>query len=164
MNCKNRIFSHRLSGSVLILVLTLLLAAKPTFASPITSYYDWGPYYNDAKQQVLGVTFSSLENLPAPTIPQDILPPKAQGILPGNPLYAFETLTENFQLALTFNPVQKEEKRLAFAEERLSEIKTLIEEGKADLAVSTASIYRNTMDTVSKNAQDLSSQKVNGAQ
>src|SRR3990167_4942948 len=151
MSCKNQTL-YLFSGGILLFVLTLLLAVKPVFASPPTSYYDWGSYY-DNKEKVLGVTFSSLEVLPAP----------AQGILPGNPLYNFEILTENIQLTLTFNPVQRETQRLVFAEERLSEFKTLVEEGNIDLANNTASTYQNTMDTISKNAQTLSSQNVNGA-
>lgn len=157
MNCKK---------GILVLVLTLLFAVKPAFASPLTSYYDWGPYYSTGikEQEVLGVTFSSLEELPAPTIPQNAVPPKAQGILPGSPLYNFEILTENIQLALTFNPVQKEEQRLAFASERLSEVKTLVEAGKPDLAANAASIYEDTMNAVSKNVETLSSQNVQGSE
>lgn len=162
MNCKSRT-AYRLCGSILFFVLTLLLAVKPTAAAPRSSYYDYGPYY-DNKEKVLGVTFSSLEELPAPTIPQDALPPKARGILPGNPLYNFEILTENIQLGLTFNPVQKEVKRLAFAEERLGEVKTLVDGNRWDLANDAASNYQNIMDTVSKNAQSLSSKNVSGAQ
>ncbi len=162
MNCKNRNL-YRLSSGILVFVLTLLLAVKPTFASPRTSYYDWGPYYGN-KQAVLGVTFSSLEELPAPTIPKDALPTPARGILPGNPLYNFEILTENIQLALTFNPVQKETQRLGFADERLGEVRTLIEEDRWDLAGTAASNYQNIMDTVSKNVQNLSSQNISGAE
>ena len=161
MSCKNQTL-YLFSGGILLFVLTLLLAVKPVFASPPTSYYDWGSYY-DNKEKVLGVTFSSLEDLPAPIVPKEVLPAPAQGILPGNPLYNFEILTENIQLTLTFNPVQRETQRLVFAEERLSEFKTLVEEGNIDLANNTASTYQNTMDTISKNAQTLSSQNVNGA-
>jgi len=162
MDCKNRNFLYRILPSVFILILALLSVAPSVSASPSTSYYDWGPYYN-VREQVLGVAFSSSENLPAPVIPKDAMPPHAQGILPGNPLYTFEIFTENIQLALTFNPVQKEVQRLAFASERLSEVKTLIDQGRPDLANNAASIYKNTMDTVSQNTQSLFSQNVQGS-
>src|SRR3989338_5475929 len=162
MDCKKRNYLHRILSIVFFLLLALLLAAPSVSASPPTSYYDWGPYYN-VKEEVLGITFSSSEELPAPDIPKDAMPSQAQGILPGSPLYTLEIFTENIQLALTFNPVQKEFQRLAFASERLSEVKTLIDQGKPDLANNAASIYKNTMDTVSKNAENLSSQEVSGS-
>ena len=163
MDCKKRNYLHRILSIVFFLLLALLLAAPSVSASPPTSYYDWGPYYN-VKEEVLGITFSSSEELPAPTVPKDAMPPQAQGILPGNPLYTFEIFTENIQLALTFNPVQKELQRLEFASERLSEVKTLIDQGKPDLANNAASIYKNTMDTVSQNTQALSSKNVQGSE
>lgn len=159
MACKKRTFLHHLSTNVFFWVLALILAAPSAFAAPLNSYYDWGPYYSSIGQQVLGISFSSLEELPVPSIPQDAVPPKAGGILPGNPLYNFELLTENIQLTLTFDPIQKETQRLAFASERLSEVKTLADEGKTDLANDAASIYQRTMDTVSQNIESLSSQK-----
>jgi len=164
MDCKIRNFLHRILSSIFILLPVIVLATPSASASPPTSYYDWGPYYNNStREQVLGATFFSSENLPAPVIPKDAMPPQSQGILPGNPLYTFEIFTENIQLALTFNPVQKETQRLAFASERLSEVKTLIDQGRPDLANNAASIYKNTMDTVSQNTQTLSSQNVQGS-
>src|SRR3989344_2987579 len=163
MDNKNRNYLFRLFSSVFISVAVFLLAAFSASASPLSSYYDWGSYYNSTEKQVLGVSFSSLENLPVPEIPQVAIPPKAQGILPGNPLYNFELLTENIQLALIFNPIQKETQRLAFASERLSEIKTLADQGKSDLANDAAVIYKNTMEDVSRNIESLSAQKTPGS-
>lgn len=163
MDCKKRNYLSRATVSAVVFVLTLLLAAPQVFAESLTSYYDWGPYYYNDKQQVLGVTFSSLEKLPAPAIPAEVLPPPAQGILPGSPLYNFELLTENIQLALTFNPVQRETQRLVFAQERLSEVKTLVEEEKPLLANTAASVYKDTMNAISQNTESLSSQNAQGA-
>ncbi len=163
MNYKNRNYLFRLFVSVFILAITFVLAVPSAFASPLSSYYDWGSYYNSIEKQVLGVSFSSLEKLPAPNIPQNIMPPKAQGILPGNPLYGLEIFTENIQLALTFNPIQKESQRLAFASERLSEVKTLADQGKPDLANDAAVIYKNTMEDVSRNIETLSVNKAPGS-
>lgn len=163
MNSRNRNYLIRLFASVFTLVSAFLLAVPSVLASPLSSYYDWGSYYNSIEKQVLGVSFSSLEKLPIPDIPQNAMPPKAQGILPGNPFYNFEILTENIQLALTFNPIQKETQRLAFASERLSEIKTLADQGKSDLANDAAVIYKNTMEDISQNIEELSSKKTPGS-
>ena len=163
MNCRNRNYLFRLFVSVFILTITFVLAVPSVSASPISSYYDWGSYYNSAEKKVLGVSFPSSEKLPVPDIPQNAIPPKAKGILPGNPLYNLEIITENIQLALTFNPIQKETQRLAFASERLSEIKTLADQGKSDLANEAAVIYKKTMDTISQNIETFSSQNTPGS-
>lgn len=164
MDNRNRNYLLRLFASVFIFLFAFILAAVPASASPLSSYYDWGSYYNSIGKQVLGISFSSLEKLPTPEIPQNVMPPKAQGILPGNPLYNFELFTENIQLALTFNPIQREEQRLAFASERLSEIKTLADQGKSDLANDAAVIYKNTMENIAQNIETLSSQKTPGSE
>ena len=164
MDNRSRNFLSRLFASVFILVIASTSAVPSVFASPASSYYDWGSYYNSStEKQVLGVSFSSLEKLPTPEIPQNIMPSKAQGILPGNPLYNLELFTENIQLALTFNPIQKATQRLAFASERLSEIKTLADLGKSDLANDAAVIYKNTMEDIAQNIEELSSKKTPGS-
>ncbi len=164
MDNKNRNYLLRLFSSVFILIVLFLLAVPSVFASSLSSYYDWGSYYNSsAGKQVLGVSFSSLEKLPTPDIPQNIMPPKAQGILPGNPLYNLEIFTENIQLALIFNPIQKETQRLVLASERLSEIKTLADLGKSDLANDAAVIYKSTMGDLSQNIEALSAKKTPGS-
>ena len=53
------------------------------------------------------------------------------GIKPGSFLFVFDRFGEWFELnVFTFNPVKKAELKLEFAEERLSELKELSEEGK----------------------------------
>lgn len=122
-------------------VITWSFLPQVVFASK-DKYFDFGPYYNQS--QVLGFSFSSLENLPAPKIPDNIMLQKASGLLPGSPLYPLEKITENIQLAFTFDPVRKEELRLGFASERLSEAKTLMEQGKIEAASSALDSYSQT--------------------
>ena len=134
--------------TLFVLPLTLLIvlfSSLPVKAAGSASYYDWGPYYN--QPQVLGFTFSSLEQLPPIEIPQDISLPTATGILPGNPLHFFETIAENAQLTFTFNPIQKEELRLSFASERLSEAKTLIDQGNYQAAQTATTSYQKPNKT-----------------
>ncbi|OGH34455.1 MAG: hypothetical protein A3A47_00685 [Candidatus Levybacteria bacterium RIFCSPLOWO2_01_FULL_37_20] len=136
-----------------IAVVFLLFIQRTAFASR-SKYFDFGPYYN--KPYVLGVSLSVLENLPAITIPKEIVPPKATGILPGNPLHGLETFAENIQLGFTFDPVKKEELRLNFAEERVAEAKTLLEEGKTEAAKEAMYEYDNHISTLTDNISHLS--------
>ena len=140
----------------------LVISPQTSLAFPRSSYYDFGPYYNN-QQQILGVTLSSLENLPILQIQQEALIPKALGILPGNPLRPFEAFIENVQLAFTLDPIKKEELRLDFASERLSEAKTLLDQGKHDLATVAIENYSDTMATISENIEDLTTKNVPGA-
>src|SRR3989338_11216750 len=89
------------------LLLGTFLIPPSALAVQRSSYYDFGLYYN--QPQVLGLFFSSLENLPVPKIPDELVPSPATGILPGSPFYIFEKGIENIQLGFTFDPIQKEE-------------------------------------------------------
>ena len=143
--------------------LIFLTFFSPSLVSASTSsYYDWGPYYNQPK--VLGISFSSLENLPIPPLPQEANIPPGTGLLPGNPLYFFERFVENTQLTFTTNPVQKEELRLDFAQERLSEARTLAEQGKYQEAGDAISFYKDAMHTIAVNSSVLAKENTQGAQ
>src|SRR3989338_9325683 len=137
--------------SLPVFLLGIFLIPPPAFAAQRSSYYDFGPYYN--QPQVLGLYFSSLEDLPIPKIPDEFIPPKATGILPGSPFYIFEKGVESIQLGFVFDPIKKEELRLQFAQERLSEAKTLTEEGKIEEAAQAMGDYSHT---VGEMAQTLS--------
>lgn len=157
-------FFVRMASVGVTLALFLTAATVPVLSAAKisrTSYYDFGPYYYP--NQVLGFTFSSLEQLPPLSVPQEASIAAATGVLPGNPIYGLELLAENVQLTLTFNPVQREELRLDFAAERLSEAKTLTDQGQHDLAADAASTYKDTMKTVADNLGTLTQQNVQGA-
>ncbi|TSC88723.1 MAG: Uncharacterized protein G01um10145_749 [Microgenomates group bacterium Gr01-1014_5] len=155
-SCKKVVLKSITSLFCFLLTFLVLLSPSQISAAERSSYYDWGPYYNQTK--VLGVTFSSLEELPKIEIPANISPPPATGILPGSPFHFLETLTENAQLSFIFDPVKKEEFRLTLASERLSEAKTLVEQGNYQAAESAAAEYRNAMNIVSDNLRALSAQ------
>lgn len=141
---------------LLPLISALLLiwgfVVHPTFAAGQNKYFDFGPYYN--QPQVLGFTFSSSENLPAPELPAN-LTFNDGGTLPGNPFYIFERAAENVQLAFTFDPVSREDLRLGFAEERLSEASSLMAEGKVALASSAIDDYNRSFENVSQTLSNL---------
>lgn len=134
------------------LQLVLLVMPAKTQAAK-SSYYDFGPYYNQTK--VLGISFSSLENLPVSKIPDNFIPQQATGVMPGNPLYFFKQTAENVQLTFTFNPISKEELRLNIAKERLSEAKTLLEQGNTEAASQAMENYKDNMSTVVQNLSVL---------
>ncbi|HUW22315.1 MAG TPA: DUF5667 domain-containing protein [Candidatus Bathyarchaeia archaeon] len=60
------------------------------------------------------------------------------GILPGQPLYFLKMIRDQIELFLTTEPLKKAEKLLLFADKRISAARVLVEAGKADLALSTA--------------------------
>ncbi len=120
-------------------------------------YYDFGPYY-DAQPKVLGFSFSNLENLPIPQIPDSIIPPTASGVFPGNFFYPLEKAVENIQLTFSFDPVQKEILRLDIASERLSESKTLMEQGKTEAASTALGDYSQAMSALAQSLAVLAGQ------
>ncbi|MBI2019520.1 hypothetical protein HYS95_02555 [Candidatus Daviesbacteria bacterium] len=122
--------------------------SQPVFASQ-NQYFDYGPYYSTPS--VLGLSLSSLENLPVPKIPDNLMPAPAKGILPGNLFYGLERAWENTQVAFTFNPVAKEELRLKQAEERLSEAKSLMDQGKIQAASQALGDYGRTINDIAEN-------------
>ncbi|MBI4037015.1 hypothetical protein HY385_01185 [Candidatus Daviesbacteria bacterium] len=117
------------------------------FASK-SDYYDFGPYYN--QPQVLGFSFSSLENLPVPKIPDSLVLQKATGFTSGSFFYPFDRIAENVQLTFTFDPSKKEELRLDIAQERLVEAKTLQDAGKTEAATQAFNDYNQTLQDVSR--------------
>lgn len=134
-------------------LLGIFLAPSSALAAPRSSFYDFGPYYN--QPQVLGLSFSSLENLPVPQMPDQFIPPQAQGILPGSPFYAIERGIENIQLGFIFDPVKKEELRLQFSQERLSEAKTLTDQGKIEAATQALDDYSQTVQDMAQTLSGL---------
>src|SRR3989344_1988696 len=124
-------------------LLGTFLIPPSALAAPRSSYYDFGLYYN--QPQVLGLFFSSLENLPIPKIPDELVPSPATGILPGSPLDVLEKGIENIQLGFNFDPLRKEELRLQFAQERLSEAKTLTDQGKIEAAAQAMDDYGHSV-------------------
>ncbi len=146
-------------GGVISLLLLGVCAFFPGFAlasSQKSSYYDFGPYYG--RSQVLGYSFSSLENLPVPKIPDNLLPKEAGGITPGSIFYPLERAAENLQLTFTFNPIKKEELRLEFATERFSEAKTLVDQGKTEAASQALSDYQKGIKDIAEALSNLTQQ------
>lgn len=132
------------SFSLLILITVFAWSFTPrTILASRSQYYDFGPYYQ--KSQVLGLSFSALENLPAPKIPDSIRFPEAEGLLPDSPFYLFEQLAENVQLAVTPDTIKKEDLRLQFAGERLAEARALANAGKSEAASRALADYNRTL-------------------
>ena len=138
-----------------LFVTLLVTAAVPVSAASLRSdYYDWGSYYQPVGQ-VLGITFSSHEGLPPPPLSPDLLPPPATGILPGDFFAPAESWAESLQLTFTFNSLAREQLRLQFASERLAEAQTLITQQRFTDAAIAVSAYRNSMQTLASNVQNL---------
>lgn len=68
------------------------------------------------------------------------------GMLPGNPFYFLETLSEGIGTFFTFGDVKKAERYLALASERLAEADTLAEKGKSNRAEKATEKYQERID------------------
>lgn len=60
------------------------------------------------------------------------------GVLPDSPLYRLKVARDWVQLWLTFDPLQKAQRELLYADKRINAARALIEGGKLELGVSTA--------------------------
>ena len=109
-------------------------------------FWDWGT--NNVQPWVLGEKTSKTTLFFQP-----------KGFLPDQPFYFLKRFRENVGLILTLDPVKKEEKRLAIAQERLAEAGKLFEMGKADLAQKTVVNYTHQVVHVMQNLATLSSEE-----
>ena len=83
---------------------------------------------------------------------------KYAGTTPDSPLYVFDQLGEDIQLAFTFDSQKKSELLLSYAKERLAESQTMINENKTQYVNDLTKSYTDTMtkaeDTVSQTISD----------
>ena len=128
------------------------------FQSTPASYYDWGSYY---QPKVLGFSAYAQEPVTQPGLPAGVEIPKPSYILPGNPFYFTKSFIEGAQTFVTFNQIDKQEKYLDLARERLAETYALANRGNTDLALESADRYRQQVETVNQSVQRLASQGVN---
>jgi len=128
------------------------------FQSTGASYYDWGSYYQPT---VLGFSAYAQEPITQPGLPAGVGIPKPSYLLPDNPFYFTKSFIEGVQTFVTFNQIDKQEKYLDLAQERLAEAYALADRGNTDLAHQSADRYRQQVETVGQNIQRLASQGVN---
>lgn len=79
--------------------------------------------------------------------------PKA-GMLPGNPFYFLETLSEGIGTFFTFGDIKKAERHLALAGERLAEAGELAEKGKVNRAEKATEKYQERLDKALAKAEE----------
>lgn len=76
------------------------------------------------------------------------------GMLPGNPFYFLEILSEGIGTFLTFGDIKKAERHLALAGERLAEADELAEKGKANRAEKATERYQERLDKALAKAEE----------
>ncbi len=77
-------------------------------------------------------------------------------ILPDNPLYFFKNIGRGVQNLFTFNPVKKAELKEKFTNEKLLEIKKMVEKNKSQSAISRAvDSYQKESETAKKTAEKI---------
>jgi HEPN domain-containing protein len=67
------------------------------------------------------------------------------GIVPGNPLYILDIISEGIGTMFTFGDVAKAERYLTLASERLAEAQVLANNGKSDKATETVAKYEEKL-------------------
>lgn len=67
------------------------------------------------------------------------------GLIPGNPLYILDVMSEGIGNFFTFNDVSKAERYINQASERLAEARVLADNGKSDRAVETTKKYEEKL-------------------
>jgi hypothetical protein len=75
---------------------------------------------------------------------------KKPRITPDNPIYFFKILLERFQIWITFDPEARAKLRLYLAENRLAEMKTVIEKGKLEVIERLSTEYEKEMNESNK--------------
>ena len=123
-------------------------------------YFDWNRY-PAVDSRVLGEsdpassqTTDDYKNLQRPTYFFGFLTNAASD----NPLYFLKKLEEGFAITFTFDPQQREQRRFAYAAERLAEMEQLAQKGKATLASNLAADYQNLVSDVAENISNLKKQ------
>lgn len=77
------------------------------------------------------------------------------GITPDSPFYGLDRAMERISLALTFNKSAKAQKGLKHAQERLAEVKAMIEAKKFDKAEEAGENYEDDMDDVDEAGEEI---------
>jgi hypothetical protein len=80
------------------------------------------------------------------------------GILPDHPLYWLKMLRDKILLLVTRDPIAKTERQLLYADKRLGAAKALIEGGKIQLGVTTATKGEKYLEQVISSVEELDSQ------
>jgi hypothetical protein len=111
-----------------ILMLSLLAASNPERVSPNTQTL------KQAKVEVA----EEVATAPAMVIQKTQYYLPYPGILPDSPLYKIKAIRDQISLLLTPNGEQKAKKQLLFADKRINAAQALIDGGKKDLGVTTA--------------------------
>ena len=79
------------------------------------------------------------------------------GINPDSVFYGLDRAMERIQLALTFDKAKKSETALRNAEERLAEVKAMIQEGKQYKSEVAGNYHKESMDRVKKAMEGIES-------
>lgn len=78
------------------------------------------------------------------------------GILPDNPLYKFKAARDRVSLIFTFNEEKKARKELLFADKRINAAVFLVEGGKSNLGVTTATKAEKYLEQAVSKATKMS--------
>ena len=79
------------------------------------------------------------------------------GVAPDSPFYGLENALERVRLALTFNEQRRAERALDYADERLAEIREMVEEGKFEAAQRARMRYEQKLEAAAEATERVES-------
>lgn len=79
------------------------------------------------------------------------------GVSPNSLLYGLDRAMERVGMALTFDKAKRAEKSLMHAEERLAEVKAMVQAGKMDQAEKARNFHETALEDVEKNLEEIES-------
>lgn len=156
--------------TIAVVFVLAFAAATPVVAQNFdpAQYFDKQTYFPATQPEVLGV--QAQEPTPAAAAPTTTPPAEdyhnyttytgyvlgfTSTWTPDNPFYFVKRLQENVAVTFTTNPEARTNLLLAIGGERVEEMKTLVDAGKADAAASIADDYRATMTSMTDTLQTL---------
>ena len=148
----------------LILTLTLSLVSFFLLNKVFFSYSDSLPSNpTPTRGQVLGLAAFAQEPLASASalpisLPNEVAISQPRLTTPDKPFYFLKTSLENVQLFLTFDPLKKLEYRSDLANERLSEIKYLLDNGASSRITQISNVYNDLLGELQNQLKNLKSQ------
>lgn len=99
--------------------------------------------------------------IPVFTLGQSVLDLPKPGLTPNSPFYFIDTLFEKISLTFTFNVEKKIQKAIRYSEEKLAEIKIMIEENKTESIEKATSRYQKVLNSANQKSQEAEGENGN---
>jgi len=99
--------------------------------------------------------------IPILVLGQSILDLPKPGLTPNSPFYFLDTFFEKVSLVFTFNTEKKIQKAIRYSEEKLAEVKVMIEENKTESLEKATYRYQEVLSLANQKSQEVEDKKGN---